>query len=99
MFAKFNDIKTLTDAFFVIMKGIFIPNLGNQNNVKMIQLSIGDKRGFINYNLAKPENYFDCDIFNKNGDFFKVYIKDKGARLDLETVFAIISTLKKAGDK
>jgi len=96
MFAKFYDINTLTDAFFVIMKGIFIPNLGNQNNAKMIQFRIDDKHGFLNYNLAKSENYFDCDIFNKDGDFFKVYIKDKNAALDLDTVFSVIASIKKA---
>lgn len=99
MFAKLKEVKTITDAFFVIMKGVFIPDLGNQKEAKMIQFSLGDKYGFLNYNLGKPDNYFDCDVFNKEGDFFKVYIKDKGASLDLDSVFAIISTLKRSGNK
>lgn len=93
MYAKLKDVKDLTDAFFVIMKGIFTPDLGEQRNVKMAQFVIADKQGFINYNLAKSDNYFDCNIINKAGDFFKVYIKDKGASLDLDKVLAIISTL------
>jgi len=42
--------------------------------------------------LAKADNYFDCNIINNAGDFFKIYIKDKGASLDLDKVVAIIST-------
>lgn len=95
MYARIGSIKDLQDAFFVIMKGIFIPDLGEQRNVKLVQFSLRDKGGFINYNLSSPDNYFDCDIINNRGDFFKIYIKDKGARLDLEKVFAIISTLHK----
>lgn len=94
MHAKVSGIKNMTDAFFVIMKSVFTPDLGDQSNVKMIRFNIADKRGFINYNLAKSGNYFDCNIINKLGDFFKVYIKDKYARLDLEKVLTIISTLK-----
>jgi hypothetical protein len=93
MHAKISEVKDLNDAFFVIMKGIFTPDLGEQKNVKMAYVTIVDKRGFINYNLAKPDNYFDCNIINSKGDFFKIYIKDKGARLDLDKVFAIISTV------
>jgi len=93
MHAKISEVKDLNDAFFVIMKGIFTPDLGEQKNVKMAYVALADKRGFINYNLAKPDNYFDCNIINSKGDFFKIYIKDKGARLDLDKVFAIISTV------
>ena len=93
MHAKINEVKDLNDAFFVIMKGIFTPDLGEQKNVKMAYVALADKRGFINYNLAKPDNYFDCNIINSKGDFFKIYIKDKGARLDLDKLFAIISTV------
>ncbi len=78
------------------MKSIFTPDIGNQHIAKMIKFKIGDKKGFINYNMAKPINYFDCNVLDEKGNFFKVYIKDKGARLDLNNVFAIISTLKPA---
>jgi hypothetical protein len=94
LFAKVSDIKTLTDGFFVIMKSIFIPNVGNQSQAKMIQFSIQDKKGFINYNLSGPERYFNCDVFDKEENFFAIYIKDKVNNLNLEKVLAIVSTLK-----
>ncbi|MCX5701556.1 MAG: hypothetical protein NTW64_01040 [Candidatus Omnitrophica bacterium] len=93
MYAKLKDIKNLADVFFVVMKCIFTPDLGDQKNVRMLHLQMPDRKGFINYNLAKTGNYFDCNIVNSNGNFFKVYIKDKGATLDLNKVFAIISTV------
>jgi hypothetical protein len=96
MYVKIKEIKNLYDAFFVIIKGIFIPDLGNQKNVKMAEFTMVDKRGFINYNLGKPDSYFDCNIFTKEGDYFKIYIKDRGATLNLENVLAIISTVNKA---
>ena len=95
MYAREKDIKTITDAFFVIMKGVFIPDLGNQNTVKMAEFIIGDKKGFLNYNFNGSNNYFDCNMTNSQGDFFKVYIKDIGATLDLNKVLAIISTVRK----
>lgn len=95
MFTNLKEIKTITDVFFVIMKGIFIPDLGQQKAVIMTQFSLNGKFGFINYNFAKTGNFFDCDIFNKEGDFFKVYIKDKKAELDLNKVLVIISMLSK----
>ena len=94
MFANSNAMKNLTDAFFVIMKGIFIPDLGDQKNVKMAEFLIADKKGFINYNLGDLENYFDCNIINEQGKFFKIYIKDKGGSLDLNKVLTIISTAR-----
>ena len=96
MNAKIKNIKTLTDAFFVIMKGIFIPDLGDQKRLKMEQFQIGGKKVFINYTLANPGNYFDCNVFDKTNGFFKVYIKDRQARLDLEKALAVIWTLEKA---
>jgi hypothetical protein len=94
MNARMNEIKTLSDAFFVIMKGIFTPDLGNQKNLKMVHFIISDKKGFINYNLSSSDNYFDCNIINERGTFFKIYIKDKGAKLDLRKVITIITTLR-----
>jgi len=95
MNANLNEVKTLNDAFFLIMKGIFIPDLGDQKKVKMATFVLGDKKGFINYNLNQKENLFDCNIFDKEKNFFKIYIKDKSAALNLEKVFTIISTVKK----
>jgi len=95
MFAKLNQIKNLNDAFFVIMKGIFIPDLGDPKNIKMAKFRILDKQGFINYSLTQSGNYFDGNIINRQGDFFKVYIKDWKRSLSLEQVLAILSTVEK----
>ena len=94
MRAKENEINNVMGAFFVIMKGVFIPDLGNQFTAKMIEADFCGFKGFINYNLDKEENYFDCNIINQAGVFFKVYIKDKNKALNLEKVFAILSTLR-----
>jgi hypothetical protein len=95
MFAKSKDIKNLTDAFFVIMKSVFVPGLGDSKTAKMAQFTLTDKRGFINYNLSKSGNYFDCNMFDSARNFFKIYIKDKDASLDLDKVMTIISTVNK----
>jgi hypothetical protein len=95
MYADLNSIKNLTDTFFVIMKSLFTPDVGNQNDLKMAQFSINGKRGFINYNLSKSGNYFDCDVIDASGNFFKIYIRDRQAALDLDKVMAIISTAAK----
>jgi hypothetical protein len=92
MYARLTDIKDLTSAFFVIMKGIFTPYLGDQRNITMAQFTIAGAKGFINYNLTGPNHYFDCNIFTGKG-YFKVYIKDRGARLDLDKVLTIVSTV------
>jgi hypothetical protein len=94
MYANLKGIKGLPDAFFIVIKGIFTPDLGDQKNVLMIRLAVEDKKGFLSYNLGNEINYFDCNIFNDRGDFFKIYIRDQGATLDLEKVFSIISTVK-----
>lgn len=94
MRADVENINNLTDAFFVIMKSVFTPNLGEEENIKMVKFTRPDKRGFITYNLTPSENYFDCDVISGDDAFFKVYIKDKGAALDLDKLLAIISTLK-----
>ncbi|MFH0791515.1 MAG: hypothetical protein V2A64_07800 [Candidatus Omnitrophota bacterium] len=93
MFAQESKLINLSDAFFVIMKGIFIPDLGDQRLAKMIQIKVQEKKCFINYNLSKSGNYFDCNIVDQNGDFFKVYIKDTRMSLDLNKVVSIISTI------
>ena len=94
MYANLGKVANITDAFFLIMKSVFTPDIGNQSTSKMIKFQLEDKKGFINYTMAKPTFYFDCNVFDVDGNFFKVYIKDVGARLDLNNVFAIISTLK-----
>lgn len=93
MFARESKLVNISDAFFVIMKGIFTPDLGDQSLAKMIQVKVAGKKGFINYNLSKSGNYFDCNIVNQNGDFFKVYIKDMRLALDLNKAVSIISTI------
>lgn len=95
MYATPKGIKNLTDAFFVIMKGIFTPDLGDQKNLEMVKFTVSGKKGFLNYNLGDTENYFDCNIIDEAGNFFKVYIKDKGAALNPDKVLAIISTVNK----
>lgn len=97
MYANEKDIKNLTDVFFVIMKSIFTPDLGGQNNAVMATFSMEAFRGFINYNLSKPNQYFDCNIINSTGAYFKVYIKDIAGALDLNKVLAIITTIKETG--
>ncbi|HOX23936.1 MAG TPA: hypothetical protein PLL10_10755 [Elusimicrobiales bacterium] len=94
MEANLDNLQNLHDAFFVVMKGIFIPDTGNQNNTKMEQFTVGDRKCFINYNLGPKENYFDCNIADKDDSYYKIYIKDMDKKLDLEKVAAIISTLK-----
>lgn len=95
MHAKIDNIKNLTDTFFVIMKSVFTPDLGDQRNVRIAEFRIEDKRGFVSYTEGASENYFDCNILDTQGNFFKVYIKDKGAQLDLDKVFSIISSVNK----
>jgi len=95
MYAKTTDIHGITDTFFVIMKGVFTPFLGDQQNLAMIKFKLDDKRGFINFDLSQNANYFDCNIIDGDNNFFKVYIKDTSCRLELADVFAILSTVKK----
>lgn len=96
MHARISRIENIQDAFFVIMKGIFTPDIGEQSAAKMQQFLVEDKKVFLNYNLAKGGNYFDCNVIDSEGGFFKLYIKDKNAALGLNEVLAVISTLKKS---
>ncbi|TRZ93964.1 hypothetical protein D4R78_07070 [bacterium] len=95
MYAKLGNIQNLTDVFFVIIKSIFIPDLGSGGSLKIVKFSNADFRGFISYSLSEEDNYFDCNIFNRRDEFFKIYIKDKSDALDLNKVLAIISTINK----
>ena len=94
MYANLNKVNNITDAFFTIMKSVFTPDIGPQNICRLIEFKLNEKRGFINYTMTKPNNYFDCNVLDAKDNFFKVYIKDTGGHLDLNNVFAIISTLK-----
>lgn len=96
MHANESGINSIDDAFFVILKSIFTPDLGDQRLAKMIQFKSGERNYFISYNLTGPAYFFDCTILIKEGDFFKVYIKDRLKQLDLNKVFSIISTISPA---
>jgi hypothetical protein len=96
MSARQTEINNLRDAFFVILKSIFTPDLGDQRLVKMLQFKSEKRDYFINYNLSGPVNFFDCSIITESGDFFKVYIKDTGKVLDLDKAFTIASGISPA---
>lgn len=96
--AKTRDIKNIPDAFFSIMKSLFTPNMGDQKNLKIVKFTSLDKKGFITFNISKPENHFDCNFVDKKGNFFKLYIKDIPPTLDLNKVLTIISTVKNTGN-
>jgi len=94
MSAKSKDIANLNDAFFTIMKSIFTPNMGDQKNLQILKFNGFDKKGFISFDSLPGENYFDCNFVDSEGNFFKIYIKDKPASLDLNKILTIISTVK-----
>ncbi len=94
MYARLEQIQNIPDAFFVIMKGIFIPDIGGQKSVRMVKFVIGDLVGFVSYNLTDSGNFFDCNMISPPQAYSKVYIKDKAKTLDLDKVLAIISTLQ-----
>ena len=94
MNAKSTNIKGIDDAFFVIMNSIFTPDLGDQKWLVMARFELSGRKGFINYNIFGKQRYFDCNIIDKDGSYFKVYIKDKSGVLDLTEAFTIISTIK-----
>jgi hypothetical protein len=96
MNADIRKVNNLSDAFFVVMKSIFIPDIGRQASALITVFSLDDKAGFINYNLGKDMNYYDCNIVDKDDRYFKVYIKDPDRRVSLDEVFAVISTVNEA---
>ncbi len=95
MNAHIDAVRNLTDVFFVIMKGVFTPDLGDQKNVKIVKLKTENLRGFVSFNLSESGNYFDCNLIDNENNFFKVYIKDKEKQLDMDKVITLISTMKK----
>ena len=94
MYAREGDVQDIVDAFFVIMKTVFTPGLGDWKALKMAQFTSRDKEGFISYNFTPQAHYFDCNMFDSKGDFLKLYIKDKQAKMGLDELFAILSTFK-----
>jgi hypothetical protein len=92
--ANLNKINNLTDMFFVIIKSIFTPDIGNQATARIIRYTSGDQKGFISYNLINSRSYFDCIVFDKDNNFFKLYAKDTLGKLDLYKIYTILSTLK-----
>lgn len=97
MSGRLPEIKGLADVFFVVMKASTLPDLGDLAKTRMAQCALGDTRVFINYTLSESGNFFDCNIIDAAGNFFKVYIKDKTAGLDLDKVMAIVSTVRRQG--
>ncbi|MBP7217128.1 MAG: hypothetical protein KBA46_07605, partial [Candidatus Omnitrophica bacterium] len=79
MHANSNTVRNLVDTFFVIMKGIFTPSLGSASQITMVEFKDKKLKGFISYALDPKGNYFDCNVFDNEGHYFKVYIKDKSA--------------------
>jgi hypothetical protein len=79
--------------FFVIMKSIFIPDLGDQTKVVMSEFTLNGLKGFLSYSLSEKNNYFDFNIIDRAGGFYKVYIRDKGMGITLSEAFTIISTV------
>ena len=92
MNANLNSVSSLDDVFFVITKSIFIPCMGSQENLKMASFTRKERKGFIVYSMDPGDNYFECDFIDEKLNFYKIYIRDKGARLDLKKVFAIVDS-------
>jgi len=97
MQAKSVNINGITDMFFVIMKSIFIPDLGDQTKAVMSEFTLKGLRGFLNYSLQGRDNFFDFNIIDQEGGFYKVYIRDKGTGMTLPQAFTIISTAANPG--
>jgi len=94
MQANLNELKNLNDLFFLVNKSIFTPDLGDQKNLKMFKFNLMNKKGFLLYNFTDSGNYFDANLFTQNGDFFKIYIRDKSKILDLNKALAIILSVE-----
>jgi len=89
-----NGIGSLADVFFVVMKSIFVPDLGYQPTAQIKAFSANGKRGFLLYNFSSAGNFFDCCIFDDQDNFFKVYIRDGNCLLDINKFYTIISTVR-----
>jgi hypothetical protein len=92
MEANLDKIRSLKDMFFVIMKSIFIPDLGPQETSNFARFSFAELKGFLSYNLTPQGNFFNADFVNPKGEYFKVYIRNKAGLLDVDKVLTIIST-------
>lgn len=94
MNTRLDKVNTINEVFFMIMKGVFICDLGPQKNAQMLSFASGPRKGFINYNLTPSGNYFDAKFVDEKEGFFSIYIKDKNKELDLKKACAIISTME-----
>jgi len=94
MYAKLTEVRDLTDAFFVIMKGIFIPDIGDQRKARMVSFTQLDKKGFLTYSQRQKQQFFDCNCVDAQDNFYKLYIKDASGRMVLDDVLAVIATLR-----
>ncbi|MCU0665904.1 MAG: hypothetical protein MUF05_02265 [Candidatus Omnitrophica bacterium] len=94
MQAKISEVKNLHDAFFLIIKTIFTPDVGEQENLKIMEFASAGKKGFVTYNLSKKGGYFNFNFIGEKADYFGVYIKDIPPTLDLNKALDIISTIE-----
>jgi hypothetical protein len=94
MHAQLGLVQDLTDAFFLIMKGIFIPDIGDQRQARMVSFTQLDKKGFLTYSQGQKQQFFDCNCVDAQDNFYKLYIKDASGKLALEDVLAVIATLR-----
>ncbi len=92
--ARLDRIRSVTDAFFVIMKGIFTPDLGDQTDVRMGTFILPGKRGFLTESHAAEGDFYDCNFFDDRDRYFKLYIKDPTRSLSRAGVLAIVSTVR-----
>jgi hypothetical protein len=95
MSARLDTIRDMTDTFFVIMKGIFTPDLGAQSGVRIVRFYLPDRKGFISQSSDSGMAYYDSNMIDNSGNFFKVCIKDKDGDLTLDNFLAILSTAQR----
>lgn len=96
MHAQLSAIEGTSDAFFVVIKSLFTAGLGEeQSGVKIVEFEGEGKKGFIAYNKSAGVNYFDCNIFTQDRQFFKLFVRDESLELGLQDVLTIISTVRK----
>jgi len=99
MNATLNNVRGLHDAFFLVMKSIFTPGMGDQLQLEIVSFQDASRKGFITFNTTPQINYFDCNVIDSKGNFFKICIQDQGATLDLRNVLAIIASVKKTNSQ
>lgn len=92
--ARLDRIRSISDAFFVIMKGIFTPDLGDQKDLRTVTFTLPGKRGFLTESHASEGDFYDCNFFDDRDRYFKLYIKDLNRSLSRSGVLAIVSTVR-----